>query len=406
MGPLKLLIFQATPFCNLACTYCYLPDKSVRKRMPMEVIEKTLERLRETNIIGKEFSVVWHAGEPLAAGLEFYRKAAATIKAGVPEGVRVKHCFQTNGTLINDAWCDLFKEMENVSMGVSIDGPAFLHDKYRLNKQGRPTLQKVVEGIECLKKNGIPFHTISVVTKDAIDKPTEIFRFLHELGADSVAFNIEEVEGVNADSTIAQVREQEVGGFLKRIHEMSFAIGKPNYVREFRQSHMAVAGTMQKRRNQLTMETNPLSIITIDINGDFTSFSPELLSMKHERFGDFVIGNMLKDKMIDAVKSKKFFEMTREITAGVKRCAAECDYFHFCGGGSPSNKLFENGSFDSAETMHCSMTKKLVVDITLDRLEGMVREHMPEDSKELLGMMVGQPLRAEDEVLTTTGARA
>lgn len=383
MGPLRLLILQATPFCNLACTYCYLPDKSIKKKLPMNVIEASLQKILQAGLIDEEFSVVWHAGEPLAAGTRFYREADALIRKTLPQGIRFKHCIQTNGTLIDDAWCALFQDL-NVQLGVSVDGPAFINDKYRVDRRGQGSLEKVLEGINCLRRNNISFHTISVITKDAVQEPDAIFHFLRQLGPESIAFNVEEIEGVHASSSLTSVSTAEFGLFMRRMHELSFEINDPNYVRELRQAHMAVVGSLINMPHSLTMETNPLAIINVDIHGNFSSFSPELLGMKHAEYVDFILGNFLESGIEELKLSPKFRRMTGDIIEGVKKCEAQCEYFHFCGGGAPSNKLFENGSFDSAETMHCRMNKKVVTDIVLERMEQMVAHEVPRDLAEIL----------------------
>jgi uncharacterized protein len=132
------------------------------------------------------------------------------------------------------------------------------------------------------------------------------------------------------------------------------------------------------------MESHPLAIINVDVDGNFSSFSPELLGMKHESYGDFILGNFLQSGIEELKQSPKFQRMTQEIQAGVKACQASCDYFHFCGGGAPSNKLFENGSFHSAETLHCRMTKKVVTDIVMKRMETILAHDMPAEFAELM----------------------
>ncbi|HYX35962.1 MAG TPA: cyclophane-forming radical SAM/SPASM peptide maturase GrrM/OscB [Oligoflexus sp.] len=383
MGPLRLLILQATPYCNLNCTYCYLPDKSIRRRMGMDVIEQSVARIAASGLINKSFSVVWHAGEPLAAGLRFYREADAAIRKHLPADITVKHCLQTNGTLINKDWCQLFKDMP-ISVGVSIDGPAFINDKFRVDRSGKGSLAQIERGVRCLQEAGLSFHTISVVTKDAVAQPDAIFQYLYSLGPDCIAFNVEEIEGVHDTSSLQSVTEEEFGQFMIRMHELSFAVGKPNLVREFQHAHHAIMGSVRRGSRMLAMENNPLSIINVDVDGNFSSFSPELLGMKHPVYGDFILGNFLRSGIEELKESAKFQQMTQEIEAGVKACQATCEYFHFCGGGAPSNKLYENGSFHSAETMHCRMTKKVITNIVLDRMESMLAHDLPEEYAELM----------------------
>ncbi|SMF60024.1 cyclophane-forming radical SAM/SPASM peptide maturase GrrM/OscB [Pseudobacteriovorax antillogorgiicola] len=373
MGPLRLLILQATPFCNLDCTYCYLPDKGVKKKMSDDVIAKAVEQVLQLDIVGEELSIVWHAGEPLAAGINFYRKAHKIISDILPSGTKLRHCIQTNGTLIQDQWCELFKDI-NMSVGISIDGPPDLNDRFRIMKSGQGSTSRVEQAISCMKKNDYGFHTISVVTKDSLSMPEEIFRYLHGLGADTIAFNVEEVEGVHEESSMNGISEDEYKGFLKVLHDLSFEIGNVNYVREFRQAHQAIMTSIVKKRPTMSMENRPLSILNVDIDGNMSTYSPELLGMKHPRYGDFLIGNVLKESIKEKLSDKKFNRMANDILKGVKNCQSECSYFHFCGGGAPSNKLFENGTFESTETMHCRMSRKVVVDVAMERVMDLLGE--------------------------------
>jgi len=383
MGPLRLLLLQATPFCNLNCSYCYLPDKSIKRRMSLDVIEKSVERIAASGLMHKEFSVVWHAGEPLAAGIKFYQEADEAIRRKLPPGVSFKHCLQTNGTLITKEWCALFKALP-MNVGVSVDGPAALNDKFRVDRRGKGSLSQIERGMSCLQEAEISFHTISVVTKEAVKQAEAIFHYLYSWGPDCMGFNVEEIEGVHASSSLQSVTEAEFGAFMNRMHELSFEVGEPNLVREFRSAHAAIMGSVRKMPRVPPMENNPLSIINVDVDGNFSSFSPELLGMKHESYGDFILGNFLHSGIEELMTSPKFQRMTAEIQAGVQACQASCEYFHFCGGGAPSNKLFENGSFDSAETLHCRMTKKVVTDIVLGRMETMLAHDLPAEYAELM----------------------
>jgi uncharacterized protein len=113
----------------------------------------------------------------------------------------------------------------------------------------------------------------------------------------------------------------------------------------------------------------PLGIITVDTNGDFTTFSPELIGMDDKTYDDFNFGNINHNLFKDIGKNEKFQRVFNEIVQGVKKCKIECKYYQFCGGGAPSNKLYENGSFNSTETNFCKFTKQVQVDAFLDVLE-------------------------------------
>ena len=120
LGPLDLLIFQSTSFCNLDCKYCYLPNRALNSKIDIEIIERTLNNVIESGIIKDSFSIVWHAGEPMVIGVDFYRKVNDLIKKIIPKNITVNQHIQTNATLINDEWCDFFNE-SNMRVGISVD---------------------------------------------------------------------------------------------------------------------------------------------------------------------------------------------------------------------------------------------------------------------------------------------
>jgi uncharacterized protein len=127
---LGLLVLQPTPFCNLDCRYCYLPDRANRARMTMATLAAAVEQVVEAGLFGEELSIVWHAGEPMVVPRAWYAEAIARVRDIVPSSTRVEHNFQTNATLVDRAWCD-FIAAHGIRVGVSVDGPAFLHDAAR-----------------------------------------------------------------------------------------------------------------------------------------------------------------------------------------------------------------------------------------------------------------------------------
>ena len=143
-------------------------------------------------------------------------------------------------------------------------------------------------------------------------------------------------------------------------------------MREFDSSLAAIrAGGMGDRAGQ---QTTPMSIISVDCRGNFSSFSPELLGLSHERYEGFSFGNVTHDSFDSMLENETFKIVAQDIEAGVRRCRETCEYFPWCGGGAPVNKLFENGSFESTETMFCRLSKKAVFDVVLEKLESAPRE--------------------------------
>ena len=189
----SLLVFQGTPFCNIDCTYCYLPDRDNRSRISIETIGTTCKLLVEDGLVADNPEVLWHAGEPLVLPIEFYERAFATIESELRVSA-IRHKIQTNATLLNDRWINLFKTW-HVSVGVSLDGPPHIHDHYRLTRSRGPTSERVLAGISRLKHAGLGLSVICVLTRESIGEPEELFAFFESIGVDAVGFNIDEAEG-------------------------------------------------------------------------------------------------------------------------------------------------------------------------------------------------------------------
>jgi uncharacterized protein len=366
-GPLDLLVVQPTPFCNIDCRYCYLPDRRNKKRMSEATLDRLFARVFESELVGDSFTVVWHAGEPLVLPPSFYRAAFAIAERHNRNAVGIAHAVQTNATLIDAAWCD-FIRAHRIRVGVSIDGPEFLNDRSRVARNGAGTFARAMAGVGELERRGIEFHVITVLTRASLDYPDELYAFYVEHGIDQVGFNIEEIEGPHAASSLAgSDAEARYREFLSRFHYLIARGGVPMHVREFDSGIAAIAAV--EREPPRLQETAPFAIISVDCDGNFSSFSPELLGLASVEYGDFVLGNVHRDSFAAAALTPRFVAMEAAIAAGIERCRQTCSYFRLCGGGAPANKYFENGSFDSAETLFCRLTRQALLDVLLDKLQ-------------------------------------
>src|SRR5262249_18818932 len=164
-----LLVIQSTPFCNIDCSYCYLPDRSSRGRMSREVLTAIYKRAFESSLTIDPITFLWHAGEPLVVPPSAYEEAFELARAeNQIFQRRFNFAVQTNGTLINQQWVELFRKY-HVRVGVSLDGPAFIHDFQRKDRLGRGTHARVMAGIGHLKASRIPFSVIAVLSDHSID---------------------------------------------------------------------------------------------------------------------------------------------------------------------------------------------------------------------------------------------
>ena len=367
-----MLIIQPSPFCNINCDYCYLPERTSQKRMSTSVLKQTIEKVFAAGLVGDKLSIVWHAGEPLALPISFYSEAFQAIASLPIAKEKITHSMQSNGMLLNDQWCS-FIRANNIRLGLSIDGPSFIHDAHRKTRGGKGTHAQVMKGVEVLRRHQIEFHVIAVVTEQALNFPDEIFQFFLDHDICQVGFNIEELEGVNRTSTLMKGSvDQRIKDFFRRIFYLQKESEGTVRIREFDRAYQAIAQA-KIDDEQLTFPPNdqvaPFAIISVAYDGSISTFSPELLGMKNSEYGDFCFGNVMTDDLSDVVSGRKFQHVLNDIQTGVWLCSDECEYFSFCGGGAPSNKYYENGSFATAETMFCRYTIKTPIDIVLDDLE-------------------------------------
>lgn len=168
--------------CNIDCKYCYyidkeyLPDGPGRGRMSDQVLESYMSQYIE-GVTTNEIVFSWQGGEPTMLGLDYFKKIVEFEKKYAKPGQQILNDLQTNGILLDDAWCQFLKE-NNWLVGISIDGPREIHNAYRVTKNGKPTFDLVMNGIKLLKKYRVPFNTLTCVNRLNAKRPLDVYRFL------------------------------------------------------------------------------------------------------------------------------------------------------------------------------------------------------------------------------------
>jgi len=365
---IELLVVQPTPFCNIDCRYCYLPDRNSKAVVARETLFNLFSQVFASGWVGECLSVVWHAGEPMVLPIEFYRDAFRLIDRLKSTELPVAHSFQTNGTLIDEAWCKFFAE-ERVNIGVSVDGPRQFHDSNRLTRSGRGTFDRTIAGIRLLRRHRVPFHVISVLSTASMAAPREMFDFYTAEGIERVCFNVEESEGEHVSRSSADTGvEAAYYRFLSEFWRLAAAgPRRVTFIREIEHAIQQVIRPAEATFSNQLVE--PFAVTSMDWAGNISTFSPELLGLKNPAYEDFLLGNINRDRLVDLPQQPNFARMLGDIRAGVEMCRERCEYFSVCGGGEPVNKLAENGSFASTETTYCRLTKMRATDLVLDALE-------------------------------------
>jgi uncharacterized protein len=284
--------------------------------------------------------------------------------APYPE-LAVVQALQTNGTLINASWCECFRR-HGITVGVSLDGPAFLHDSHRRTRLGRGSHADTMRGIRALQEAGIPFSVISVLTEHSLHHADALVDFYLEHGITEVGFNMEETEGVHKRSSLGgESCEGQYRRFLERVWDRVVQAGGALRIREFEDLYAFIASRSRVDHSDLN---RPMAIVSVDHAGNFSTFDPELLSVETS-YGLFNLGNVLTDSLASACQHPRFQRMWADMQAGIAACRSSCSYFGICGGGAGSNKYWETGSFRASETQACRYRIKHVADVVMAKLE-------------------------------------
>lgn len=349
------VIMQPTTLCNLDCSYCYLPHRALDRRMSMEVARAVASSVNEWAANAPRFSVVWHGGEPLAAGREHLGALMAPF-------VGVEHHVQTNATLIDDAWCEFFAEHE-VRIGVSIDGPR-PRSAQRILRGGNPSYDRIVRGIETLRRNGLSFAALCVVSDPAPGLAEELYAFFLDLDATVLGVNVEEQEGVNLRSNAHD------DGRVRSFWAELTAAWRRDPRLEVREVEWALryAGATLTGEQDALLPRRHDPIPTIAHDGRVVLLSPELAGFTSPTYGDFTSGSVLSTPLTELVAraARAPQGWVAEFLSGVEACRASCAYFGFCGGAHAANRYFEQGRFDGTVTRHCRNSKIALLEGVLE----------------------------------------
>jgi len=365
---IELLIVQITSFCNIDCSYCYLANRNQKHHIDPHTITKIVDRLFEYGDVRPPFHWQWHAGEPLAVGLKrFVQRQDAMEAAFARHGVAVRTSLQTNGVLINAEWAK-FLANRGIGVGLSIDGPKEFHDEKRRDRAGRGTHEAAVRGLTLLLSEGMTPSVLCVVGPRSLQAGAEILRFFGAAGVQNLAFNFEEKEGENRSDAFAHCAPHElriaVSKFVRDIVTARDEYYPSMRIREFD----SFKEYLVDRRARRGLLTEPFRYLTITHRGDVITFSPELAGAFRADGSAWSFGNIAQDSLSEILERILMSKDYAAIRTGVEMCRKDCTYFSVCGGGSPVNKFFENGTFASTETSYCKMRFKYLVDGMLDHI--------------------------------------
>lgn len=334
----SLLIKPASAVCNLDCSYCFYLDRDADpykalpgRRMTLE----TLERLVDTYLFYSypESAFAFQGGEPTLAGLPFFEKLIEFQKRHGRNGQAVSNSIQTNGLLIDDAWCHLFKAYQWL-IGISIDGPEAMHDLYRINRQGRGTWRAVINAIECLNKNQVEFNVLCVLSRANVEQPGELYHFFRSLGVRHIQYiPLAEFDGLGQPMPFT-ITPEEYGRFLCETFDLWWPDRRLVHIRYFENIAESLAG---RRPGTCTLHETCDNYVVVEYNGDIypCDFFVEQ---------GWKLGNITFDSWAEIARRQRRYQFGANKTILHPECQA-CEFQSICHGGCPKHRYDRNRKF-------------------------------------------------------------
>ena len=346
--PLYVMLKPAGAHCNLACKYCYYLEKnnlyqnSHRHLMSDEMLEQFTREYIEAQTM-PQVLFTWHGGEPLMRSIDFYKKALALQKK-YAHGKQIDNVIQTNGTLLTDEWCEFFAK-NHWLVGISIDGPQEYHDHYRVTPAGKPSWEKVMQGISLLKKHRVEWNAMAVVNAYNAEHPLEFYHFFRDNGCQYLQFTpiverLTEYEDGRTLASLADDREipladasvtpEQWGNFLCTIFDdwVRHDVGKM-FVEIF---DCTLANWMGVLPGICAYSKECGHAGVMEHNGD-------VYSCDHFVFPEYKLGNIREQSLIDMLYGEKQQAFSRLKHTSLPRQCKECDMEFACHGECPKNRF-------------------------------------------------------------------
>ncbi len=360
--------------CNLDCSYCFYLEKE--KLYPdaggMRMKPEVLAAYIRDYIAAQPGPVVhfaWQGGEPTLLGVDYFRNVIA-LQERYAEGRTIENALQTNGVLLDDAWGE-FLSRHHFLVGLSVDGPAHLHDAYRVDKGGLPTFDRVMAGLQVLKKHGVEFNTLTTVHRKNSPHALEVYRFLREAGSGYLQFipivernappattdglwlapppDHADAATLDAQVTPWSVRPADYGQFLITIFDewVRRDVGRV-YVQQF---DAALANWAGEPAGVCVFTENCGRAVAVEHNGD-------VYSCDHYVYPRYQLGNLLNTSLAALVDSPQQQAFGRAKSATLPRFCRECPVRFACHGECPKHRFLRTPDGEPGLNYLCAGYKK------------------------------------------------
>ncbi len=337
--------------CNLDCRYCYYLRKDLLYpeggafRMADDLLE---EYIRQQIAIAPdpEIGFFWHGGEPTLLGLDYFRKITELQRKHLPPGRRITNGIQTNGLILDDDWCRFFAA-EHFSVGLSLDGPAALHDTYRVTRDGKPTHRQVMLGYRLLRKHRVPVDLLCVVHAANVRHPLDVYRFFREIKAQYLSFiPLVEPEPASPDGVSSRtVPAEAFGAFLCAVFDewVRQDVGRI-IVQIFEEAARPAFG---QAHSLCIFRPTCGDVPVIEHNGDFYSCD-HFVTPEHR------LGNIRTTPLIELIEHPAQLAFGQAKQEALPRRCRECGVRAMCNGGCPKDRIIQTPDGEAGLNYLCA----------------------------------------------------
>ncbi|ALR18176.1 anaerobic sulfatase maturase [Vibrio natriegens] len=389
--------------CNIDCQYCFYLHKENLLHQPKQpkMDDETLEAFVKSYIEsqdGEQIVFSWQGGEPTLLGLDYFRKVVELQKKYKPSGIRIENDLQTNGILLNDEWCE-FLLANNFLVGLSIDGPEELHDKYRKTRSGKPTFHLVMKAVEKLQRHGVRFNALVTVNRHNVKYPVEIYRFLtRELGVTYIQL-APVVEANDFHTTAPQFWNEQM------IPVMGSELAKPGHPMSVVTDWSVDPDDWGKFLSEMFVEwvNNDLGRVLVNLfetavaqvmgkpaqlcitsefcgKGLAIEHNGDVYSCDHYVYPEYKLSNIHEHSLNEMAFSTRQFSFGMAKRDSLPDYCKKCPYLKYCWGECPKNRLIKTPDGEEGLNYLCSGIRRFFDD-TLPMLVGLSQILQQQNSK-------------------------
>ena len=357
--PFVVMAKPAGSACNMRCAYCYYlhnPESSASGVMSPDTLECFIRSYIAASP-GPVVSFVWHGGEPTLAGPDFYREAVRLQRRYLPEGWECWNNLQTNGLLLDDAWCDFLAE-EDFDVGISLDGTQALHDFFRPDAGGQPTWTRITESIRRLQRHGIQPDLLCTVNARTAEQGAAVYRTLRDLGTGWMQFIPVVCRDESGETSPLSVTARAYGTFLTDVFaEWIYHDLDKTEVQLFSETAVALSGG---EASLCWLRETCGDVPVVEKDGS-------VYACDHFVRAEYRRGSLLDTPFEQLINSPEQLAFGQQKKDGLTAACRNCPWLSLCHGGCPKDRFALSPDGEAGQYALCEGLK-MYFDYAVPRL--------------------------------------